>query len=584
MGLDHAPAGLPTWFGPHEAPLFGVVHVPDGGHARAGVVICPPLGKEHVDTYRGLKLLAQRLCARGFAVLRFDYAGTGDSALPQDEPSAVTRYLDSVRAAAGYLRAAGVSDIAVVGLRAGALLAGAVADSIDDLAALVLWDPVVDGRRYLREQQALYKLSVGDGGDTGGGSILGVTFAAEALAALKELRLPTDYGRRVPILVAARPDRVDSNTLTELAATPEVEVRTVTGQAEFVEPASFVVEIPVGAVYLVSSWLDATLSSTTQRVSPQVRLQADVAPAIRESIEFLGPQSLFAIRTTSREAAADSPALLIHNMACEHRAGSGRLWVESARELAAAGMTVVRYDRRGVGETGYARTDFPRLHSSTAKEDVLQAMDSTGVSADRLMMTGVCSGAWDSAYGALVRGARTVVMVNLLLFSLRNVEVGPVESSDIPAPGDGPSTANGGIRVRIKYLIRRWLPYHLWLLLGWLGLTQVPEVLLKALSKAGVSVDLVLSPEDQAWFEKQRGGQGVSRLSKHGWSEEITHVGFGDHSLLHRGIQIFTRQRLLEVAEREFGLFSPQWHAGHVNYADIVGHHTKSVAGRGDSR
>ncbi len=70
----------PTWFGPEMAPLYGVIHVPAGRRARGGVVICPPLGKEHVDTYRGLKLLAQELCERGFLVLRFDYHATGDSA------------------------------------------------------------------------------------------------------------------------------------------------------------------------------------------------------------------------------------------------------------------------------------------------------------------------------------------------------------------------------------------------------------------------------------------------------------------------------------------------------------------------
>lgn len=96
-------SGVPTWFGPERSRLFGVVHVPAGGVARGGVVICPTLGREYQDSYRGLKLLAQQLCAEGFAVLRFDYRGTGDSTGDQCDDGAVDGYLDSIRTAVDYL-------------------------------------------------------------------------------------------------------------------------------------------------------------------------------------------------------------------------------------------------------------------------------------------------------------------------------------------------------------------------------------------------------------------------------------------------------------------------------------------------
>ena len=61
-----------TWFGPAEAPLLGFLHMPEGAQARGGVVLCPPLGKEQVVSYRGMALAAQQLCAAGLVVLRFD--------------------------------------------------------------------------------------------------------------------------------------------------------------------------------------------------------------------------------------------------------------------------------------------------------------------------------------------------------------------------------------------------------------------------------------------------------------------------------------------------------------------------------
>ena len=75
---------MPTYFGPMDSPLFGAVHVPDDRRVRGAVVICGSIAKEHMDTVRGLRLLADELASRRILTLRFDYLGVGDSA---DAPS-----------------------------------------------------------------------------------------------------------------------------------------------------------------------------------------------------------------------------------------------------------------------------------------------------------------------------------------------------------------------------------------------------------------------------------------------------------------------------------------------------------------
>ncbi len=57
-----------TWFGPEDAPLFGVVDLPADGRCRGAVVLCPPIGKEQVDAYRGMVYLAQQLRSRSTGV------------------------------------------------------------------------------------------------------------------------------------------------------------------------------------------------------------------------------------------------------------------------------------------------------------------------------------------------------------------------------------------------------------------------------------------------------------------------------------------------------------------------------------
>lgn len=570
--------GTPTWFGPAAAPLFGVVHVPSRSNARGGVVICPPLGKEHVDTYRGLKLLAQQLCAAGFAVLRFDYLGTGDSAGDQGARTAIEDYFASLRVAVDYLRDGGVDDVAIVGLRTGALLAGAIAHDIPGLRSLVLWDPVTDGRHFLREQRALYRMTVGpEFGHSDGESILGLAFSPEAAAALKSLMLPSAFDPAVAVLVLTRPERATDTKIAALSASQNCEVGQAPQQAPFVEPLSFVVEIPVPTLSDITAWIDMSMPARTADFTPDIRHKAVVARlpdgrAVVEKLVELGPNRLFGIRTAVAGTAPDAPMVLMHNTSCEHRAGSGRIWPESAREIAGLGLSAMRYDRRGIGDTGTATTDHAWVHSSAARADVLDAVDAIDVAADRLMMTGVCSGAWNSAYGALRRGAASVVLVNLRLYALRRVETAPEKRSGLmlrnggliarPELGDSPQRTRR-VRLLVKHVARRWLPYWAWMLLGRLGFVQAPEVLLGKLCRHGVVTELLLSPPDFEWFELQRGRRGMVRLARRGCAPAIVRAPSGDHALLQRELQSYTRRRLVRAARGGFAAVSPDsGHAG----------------------
>ncbi|MUL78128.1 alpha/beta hydrolase [Mycobacterium sp. CBMA226] len=540
-------------------------------------MICPPLGKEHVDTYRGLKLLAQELSERGFIVLRFDYRATGDSAGELGSDAALSDYQDSIRTAVQYLRTAGVTRIGVIGLRMGAMLAANVASDVDGLAALVLWDPVLDGRRYLREQRTLYKMTVGaDLVDVERESILGTTFSPECAQRLKGVQMPDKLSTAVATLIVARPERAEEPKIKALIANGNCELAAVIGQPEYVEPVTFVVQIPVATLTLIAEWLHQAMDTDREPVSPVFARRAQVAQlpdgrAVVETLDELGPNRLFAIRTALADAPPDTPTLLIHNTACEHRVGSGRVWTDTAREVAAHGLAAVRYDRRGTGDTGWATAEFATIYSPESNADVHDVMVATGVPAERLMMTGICSGAWNSAIGAIRYGARAVVLVNAILFSVRHKAIGPEKLIGMTPPNPGVESAPEPrtLEAKFKKLVRRWLPYPLWLLIGRLGLTEVPEVLLSALRRHRVVVDMVMSPEDYVWFDKQRGQQGLARLARRGWGPSITLAPTGDHSLQQRDIQHVASRRILEVAQREFAELLPQSSGGDAGGTEL---------------
>lgn len=69
----------PITFDCQGSPLVGIVHRPEKPSSR-GVVMVMGAGPQYrVGGHRHLVLWARRLCDEGFAVLRFDYRGMGDS-------------------------------------------------------------------------------------------------------------------------------------------------------------------------------------------------------------------------------------------------------------------------------------------------------------------------------------------------------------------------------------------------------------------------------------------------------------------------------------------------------------------------
>jgi len=350
---------VPFWFGPTERPLFGWVHLPEGNRARAGVVLCPPLGPEYSAAYATLRLLAERLAAVGFVVLRIDYDGTGDSAGEEDDPGRLPAWEASVRHALGLLRQAGLAQLALVGMRFGSALAALAARSDGGVDCLVLWDPVYSGRSYLAEQRLLGASVFGEGSRRQDGSleVPGVFFGKETIEDLRSIDISAWAGQVAGnVLVLARPDRRDASARRWLAG-GTVEVVPARGQREMIEAGA-----DSGAVnYLdlenIVVWLSARLPSEYSTLSfPASKPDAVVATAstgarMIEKPLLLGEAGLFGVLTQSDNCRGDETLVLLLNVAHEPHHGPGRLWVSIARLLASNGLRCFRMDFSGLGDS-----------------------------------------------------------------------------------------------------------------------------------------------------------------------------------------------------------------------------------------
>jgi pimeloyl-ACP methyl ester carboxylesterase len=140
----------PFFFESHDRPLYAVHYAPTRERAGApGVVIASGLGVEQLTVYRNVVLVARALAARGFPVLVHHPRGHGDSAGDWDQVT-LDGLVEDARAAGRELtRRSGVTRLAWLAVRFGALAAAAALEPGRD-AALALWEPVERPADYFR--------------------------------------------------------------------------------------------------------------------------------------------------------------------------------------------------------------------------------------------------------------------------------------------------------------------------------------------------------------------------------------------------------------------------------------------------
>ncbi|TDW74236.1 alpha/beta hydrolase family protein [Curtobacterium sp. PhB25] len=498
--------------------------------ARAGVVICPPLGQEGVIAYRTLRLLADRLEARGIASVRYDPSGRGDGA-PDTDPDAQVR---SARHAAAVLRTSGVQHVAFVGLASAALVAAAAAEDTD---ALLVWDAPASGRGWLRRQRALATITIGSERIVDGvESLIGIEVEPDEATALSALAFAPRTG---PTVALVRPE-----TRAPKALGP-VETVEVPGSAELLDGTSIHARIPGAAVDRAVAWLDAWAPTAAAPVVPPVLDEVlDVDGRVSERIVHLGPDALFAVETVSSAQHHDAPLVVLHNGAAEHRVGATDYQVDLARALARDGARVVRVDRRATGESTSVREDERSfLFAQEWVEDQSAVVADLGTPSDRLVLVGMCAGAWLAGRSA-DEAPRLVVEISPNDY--RRQPAAPGSYEDAVRAVDAPSARRLWVRRRYNAVVpkalREWIARR----------DRVGGVVehVRPLVEHGTDVVVIAAPDDAALFDRLGGPKALRRYGGVGrrGSVSIVRVEDGDHSLfspvMRRAVRAEVRSRV----------------------------------------
>lgn len=408
---------VPISFGNEGVRCFGWFHAAHLPKRELGVVLCRPAGYEGTCAYETYTQLAEQLALAGYAVLRFDYHGTGDSAGSDTDPDRVRAWVESIKSAAIEVRRHGnISRISFFGVRLGATLAARAASELGGADSLIMWAPCVTGRAFARELRASGSLRLPAQGSTDpdGLEALGFTYTAQTLHDLNTLdcqRVETPPAPR--ILIIGRDDMPAEGPLPNVYAKlgADTKFTVLPGYSSMiVEPhEGNVAHETIGAII---DWLNATSApqdSLPQVPAPNVPASSDsVFDGVREKPLIFGPEeNLFGILAQPAQLSTHSPknetAILMLNVGTNHRVGPNRLYVKMARSWAARGYGVLRFDLAGIGDSrSAAGYSSDRLYSKGSTLDVQSAIDClVGQGYKRFVVMGLCSGAYVAFQTAL---------------------------------------------------------------------------------------------------------------------------------------------------------------------------------------
>ncbi len=442
----------------------------------------------------------------------------------------------------------------LVGLRFGATLAVLAAESDDRVAGVVLWDPVVNGRRYVRALQLLGNAA--DPSDADGGvSVAGVPFTQATLDDIAAIRISAD--RMKPVALILADDAAGEVASLVNQAQPDVEVLVVSGTRALLDTDAEISVIPRNILKEIERWIVAQ-SPGGAKVMPQPVLETEAREhsgpiTIVHRARRIGTAQIFAIDSTPTGAAPSHVAVTLNNGVAAS-IGPGGAWLELAHRLNQAGWRVLRIDLSGLGDTptrpGRIENDNYPASAVADVDDLLGGLDLDEISA--IATIGLCSGALLGFDIALAHEAvGTVVAINGRFdkpFTDRRHHRGKRAS--------GQTQRLIAIPLSKTPLLGRLerMPEFLWRALDRLHLVASPSVAIERVVEANKRVLMVFGDDEWGLGALQtRSGRRFGALLQHGAVTQTLIAGL-DHSMFAAS----ARSHALDVVVAYLRGYSPE--------------------------
>ncbi len=428
------------YFVTKSAPVFAWQHFSCAEITRKTIVIlCYPMGYEYTHSHRSFQHWADQLAAIGCLVIRFDYSSTGDSPGRELPDDLLPIWLANITAIAEQAREANPEhQLCLAGLRFGATLAYLAAQTLK-ADHLIVWEPIVQGRRYLRELQALAKFGVdSEETDADYTEFAGFLMSHATANTLKTINLmDVSLASSTRVLCIYREDGNNNDSFTNQlqAQGNQVEIQCQPGYEDMVAVPHQTL-VPHQAIAATATWLAKGTHCFFEAYQPLPMLSEinldegiqekgiwyDAISTTTNAQNNFIQQRLFAILTRPKTVNTKRPLVILLNSGAVHHVGPNRVYTHMARTIAEAGLLCVRLDIEGLGDSfkpDLIRENHP--FQTTTQANLATAMaylKHCGLAQD-FIVGGICSGAHAAFHGGLSLGApaiREVMLINPLVF------------------------------------------------------------------------------------------------------------------------------------------------------------------------
>ncbi len=387
-----------------------------------------------------------------------------------------------------------------MGMRLGATILGASASrNALKLESMVLWDPCVSGRAYLRERAALEAtrpddVNVDPSNPDASSEFVFSDKTKEKISSLTLLNAtPEQLAERV--LIIMRDDRVTPSALAKQFNSDSVAWETTSEQSALIEYQLPTSELPKETISRIVDWLQSSGEPDTPLDVPDLAVSATLnggdGPSVRERLVNLGPHGLFAVVSEPLQGPSGPLIVMVNGMNEDHW-GPSRLWVDLSRKWAGEGYRCVRFDSDAQGESGWPADDSTRAEVPGARVedicDVVRVLSPEDPS--DTVLVGLCSGGHQALESALELKARGLCVIN------PQVGRGLVQYGFRLHMSKRSFVKSMGARLRSRFERYRWIWKLVWQITRIVLPSAYSLKLRKRLVHNGTKMLLIASPSD----------------------------------------------------------------------------------------